>query len=69
MQTTLTIMQAAAVLGVSMTEVNRLIRKRRLAVHHRSANKVKHVAVESLQAYITRMNAERALSEAGHGCC
>lgn len=56
-------MQVALVLGISMSEVNRLIRSHRLRVHA-CKSKVKYVSVDSLQAFITSQQAQRAFEEA-----
>jgi hypothetical protein len=51
MSTTISLLQAALVLGVSMQETARLVRARRLSVAH-VVRKVKYVTVESVRAYI-----------------
>ncbi len=59
MSNVFSIMQVALVLGISMQEVKRLIRARRLAVHH-TTSKVKYVSVDSLQSFISSQAAQAA---------
>lgn len=49
--TTISLMQTALVLGISMREVSRLIREHKLRVHHK-VNKVKFVDASNVLSYI-----------------
>lgn len=50
---TISLMQVALVIGISLAEVNRLVRQRQLPVHH-TANKVKYVESAEILAYLRR---------------
>lgn len=52
MNTTITLFQLASILGVSMQAAQRLVRQRKLRVHHVAANKVKHFDVTAVMALI-----------------
>lgn len=50
--TTLSLIQTALVLGISVRETLRLVRERRLRVHHVAANRVKHFDASAILSYI-----------------
>lgn len=59
MNTTLSLVQAAIILGISFQEARRLIRQRKLTAVAR-INKVQYVEAAELQAFITRTKGQQS---------